>query len=575
MGSWDRSVDFLIVGSGAAGMTAAVRAHDLGGETLVIEKAPVYGGSTALSGGVVWVPDNPLMARAGISDSPEEALQYLEHVTAGSSTTERLRAYIATAPRMMSNLAECSHVRFECVEDYPDYYPEVAGGKGGGRSCEPAVFDALRLGDEFGRMRLPPAEGRILGARLTVKVADGKALMAGGLPVAWFMLGGLFSYYTNFRARYRRLPHTDLTLGGALVGRLRLSLMDRGVPLWLGTALKELIVEGGTVVGALVEKEGRPLRIRAQKGVLLAAGGFEKNLEMRERYQPAPTSDCWTAGCDTNTGDTVPLAPAIGAGLDLLDEAWWCPAMLVDSPEPVRLVIFEKSLAGGLIVDRRGRRFMNEASPYNDVGKSMYAANTPEGQAIPAFLVFDRVFRRKYACGPMMPASAVPDWALPREAKQGFFEKSRTLEDLARKIGVDADGLVETVHRFNRFARAGRDPDFGRGESLQDRYYTSRANGPNPSLGPIERPPFYAVRIYPGDLGTKGGFRTDARARVLTAAGEVVPGVFAAGNCSAAVMGRSYPGAGATIGPAMTFGYIAAEQALGGASEREGGGRCS
>jgi 3-oxosteroid 1-dehydrogenase len=563
MVSFDQSVDFLVVGSGAAGMTAAVRAHDLGGETLVIEKAPVFGGSTALSGGVVWVPDNPLMARAGIPDSPEEALRYLESVTAGSSTTERLRAYIETAPRMMAELDECSHVHFECVESYPDYYPEEPGGKPGGRSCEPAVFDALQLGDEFGRMLLPPLEGRYLGGRLAVKVADGKALMAGGLPLVWFMLRELFSYYTNIRARRKRLRNTNFTLGCALIGRLRISLMDRNVPLWLGTALRELITDGDRVVGALVEKAGKPLRIEAKKGVLLAAGGFERNLAMRERYQRAPVSDRWTAGCDTNTGDTVALAPAIGAGLDLMDEAWWCPSMLVRSPEPVRLVIFEKNLAGGVIVDRRGRRFMNEASPYNDVGKSMYAANTSEGMSIPAFLVFDRTFRKKYACGPMMPGSTTPDWALPREAKDDFFEKSETLDGLAGKIGVDADGLIETVQSFNRFARTGEDPDFRRGESLQDRYYTARANGPNPSLGPIEKPPFYAVKVYPGDLGTKGGFRTDAGARVLTDAGEVIPGLFAAGNCSAAVMGRSYPGAGGTIGPAMAFGYIAAEHALG------------
>jgi 3-oxosteroid 1-dehydrogenase len=563
MVSWDRSVDFLVVGSGAAGMTAATRAYDLGGETLVIEKAPVFGGSTALSGGVVWVPDNPLMARAGISDSAEEALRYLESVTAGSSTTEKLRAYVETAPRMMTNLAECSHVRFECVESYPDYYPEEVGGKPGGRSCEPAVFDALQLGDEFNRMRLRHLEGYILGGRLTVKVADGKLLMAGGLPVARFMLRGLVSYYANFRARRKRLRNTDLSLGSALVGRLRISLMDRKVPLWLGTALAELITDGGRIVGAIVEKEGKPLRIQAKKGVLLAAGGFERNLEMRERYQQAPVSDRWTAGCDSNSGDTVALAPAIGAGLDLMDDAWWCPAMLVPSPEPVRLVIFEKNLPGGIIVNRRGQRFMNEASPYNDVGKSMYAADASEGLAIPAFLVFDRRFRKKYACGPMMPGSTTPDWALPKEAKGGFFEKSGTLDGLARKIGVDADGLAETVRRFNHFARTGKDPDFGRGDSLQDRYYTSKADGPNPSLAPIETPPFYAVRIYPGDLGTKGGFRTDARSRVLTDAGEVIPGLFAAGNCSAAAMGRSYPGAGGTIGPAMTFGYIAAEQALG------------
>ena len=204
------------------------------------------------------------------------------------------------------------------------------------------------------------------------------------------MLRGLFSYYTNLRARRKRLGNTDFSLGCALVGRLRLSLMDRKVPLWLDTPLEDLIADEGRIVGALVGKEGRPLRIQAKKGVLLAAGGFERNLEMRERYQRAPTSDRWTAGCETNTGDTVAPALAIGASLDLMDEAWWCPSMLVPSPDPVRLVIYEKNLAGGIIVDRRGRRFMNEAEPYNDVGKSMYRANTSEGLAIPAFLVFDR-----------------------------------------------------------------------------------------------------------------------------------------------------------------------------------------
>jgi len=555
-------VDFLVVGSGAAGMTAALHAHDLGGETLIVEKAPAFGGSTALSGGVVWAPNNPLMARAGIGDSAEDGLRYLERVTAGSSTTEKLRAYVETAPRMLATLADRSHVRFECVESYPDYYPEEEGGKQGGRSCEPALFDALQLGDELERMQLPHMEHYVLGGRLTVKVADGKRLMGGGLPLVGFMLRSLTSYYTNFRARWRRLRNTDFTLGCALVGRLRLSLMDRNVPLWLGTPLRDLVLDEGRIVGAVVEREGKQLRIRTRRGVLLAAGGFERNLALREQYQPAPASDCWTGGCETNTGDTLALAPKIGADLDLMDEAWWCPTMLVSTEDRVRMVIFEKHLPGGLIVDRRGRRFMNEAEPYNDVGKSMYRANTPDGTAIPAFFVFDRKFRKKYACGPMLPGASMPDWALPRDLEGDFFEKSETLEGLAQKIGVDADGLNETVRRFNQSAQIGEDPEFGRGDSLQDRYYTARAEGPNPSLGPIEKPPFYAVRVYPGDLGTKGGFRTDASARVLTPADEPIAGLYAAGNCSAAAMGRTYPGAGGTIGPAMTFGFIAAEHAL-------------
>jgi 3-oxosteroid 1-dehydrogenase len=562
MASWDHSVDFLVVGSGAAGMTAAVRAHDLGGDTLVVEKAATYGGSTSLSGGVVWVPNNPLMARAGIGDSAEEGLRYLETVTAGSSTTEKLRAYLETAPRMMETLAECSHVRFECVVNYPDYYPEEPGSKPGGRSCEPAVFDGLQLGDEFVRMGVPDKSHFVLGGRLTVKASEGKMLMAGGSRVIGFMLRGLLSYYTNFRARLERLGNTDLSLGSALIGRLRLSLMDRNVPLWLETPLEDLVIDEGRIVGAVVRREGRPLRIEAKKGVLLAAGGFERNLEMRQRYQPPPASDRWTAGCGTNTGDTVAPAVARGASLDLMDEAWWCPSMLLPFQDDARVMIYEKSLAGGIIVDRSGRRFMNEAGPYNDIGKSMYRANTSEDQAIPAFFVFDRGYRKKYSCGPMMPSKAKPDWALPKAWEGSFFEKSETLEGLARKIGVDADGLIETVRRFNEFARTGKDLDFGRGDNVQDLYYTVKSEGPNPSLGPLEEPPFYAVKVYPGDLGTKGGLRTDARARVLTDSDEVIPGLYAAGNCSAVVMGRTYPGAGGTIGPAMTFGYIAAEHAL-------------
>lgn len=545
-------------------MTAALRAHDLGATSLVVEKAALFGGSTALSGGVVWVPNNPLMARHGISDSTDEALQYLETVTAGTSTTARLRAYVENAPRMMAILAERSHVRFECVKTYPDYYPEVPGGKAGGRSCEPRMFDALQLGAELTRMRRLPIERLIMGGRLSMRAAEGHLMLAGGLPAMWFMLRSLIRYYTNLRARRQGLRNTDITLGGALAGRLRLSLMDRAVPLWLNTPLRELLREGGRVVGACVERDGAPLRIRATKGVVLAAGGFERNAAMRARYQPPPIGDAWSAGCDSNTGDSVRIGVAVGAGLDLMDDSWWCPAMLhpLSPAAPVWVMIFEKNMPGSVIVNRRGQRFMNEAAPYNDAGRSMLRANTPEAPSIPAYLIFDSTYRRKYPCGPMSPGYAVPDRSLAKGLAGAFFEKDDTLDGLARKIGVDPAGLLETAQRLKEFAAAGHDPDFHRGDSLQDRYYTVNAEGPNPSLGPLAKPPFYAVKVYPGDLGTKGGFRTDACARVLTDANDPIPGLYAAGNCSAAVMGRTYPGAGGTIGPAMTFGFIAAEDAL-------------
>ncbi len=562
MASWNKFVDFLVVGSGAAGMTAAVRAHALGGETLVIEKAPHYGGTTALSGGVVWVPNNPLMKGLGLSDSTEEALQYLEAITKGTSSTERLRSYLETAPRMMKFMRDDTRVEFACLSDYPDYYPETEGGKPGGRSCETVIFDGLQLGDEFLRMHPQPREKLPLGGRVTFGASDGHGLLTGEVSTTWFMLKGLIKYYTNFRARRQGLMNTDLTVGPALIGRLRISLMERGVPLWLSTSLKELITEGDRVVGAVVEKDGEQLRIEARKGVLLAAGGFEGSAEKRHQYQPEPTSEKWTGGTSFNTGDTIDLGVAVGASLDLMDDAWGCPCVVApySNRSSAWIMIFEKNMPGGLMVNKSGNRFMNEAAPYDEATKNMYQANTPECPAIPAFFIFDGNYRKKYACGPMLP---IPDALLPKNLHDGFYKKDETVEGLARKIGVDPEGLANTVRRYNQFAETGKDEDFGRGESLQDLYYAGKSDLPNPSIGPIAKPPFYAVEIYPGDLGTKGGFRTDAQARVLTAADEPIPGLYAAGNCSAAVMGRSYPGAGATIGPAMTFGFIAAEQALG------------
>lgn len=563
MTGWDASVDFMVVGTGAAGMTGAIRAHSLGGETLVIEKAPYFGGTTAISGGVVWIPNNPLMARAGIRDSADEALRYLETVTRGTSTPERLRAYVETAPRMMSFMLEKTRVQFECLTDYPDYYPEIEGGKPGGRACETATFDALQLGDEFQRMKPRPLQKQVpFGGRVLFGAADGHKILTGDISIGWYMLKGLYSYYTNFAARRRGLINTDITLGPALVGRLRLSLLDRGVPVWLSCPLKEIITDNGRVTGAVVQKEGKVLRIETRKGLLLAAGGFEGSAEMRQRYQKGPTCEKWTSGSSANTGDTIELAAAVGASLDLMDDAWWCPSVIAPYPDwsPAWVMIFEKSSPGGIIVNKAGKRFMNEAAPYNDVVKSMYAANTPECSSIPAYFIFDNTYRKNYACGPMLP---MPDAFLPRKLKDQFFKKDETLEGLARQIGVDPVALVDTVRRFNRFAETGKDEDFGRGGSLQDQYYAKPSKLPNQTLGPVAKPPFYCVEVYPGDLGTKGGFRTDARARVLTSSDEPIPGLYAAGNCSAAVMGRTYPGAGATIGPAMTFGFAAAEQALG------------
>jgi 3-oxosteroid 1-dehydrogenase len=563
MSSWDHSVDFLVIGSGAAGMTAALRAHDLGGETLIVEKADLFGGSTALSGGVIWVPANPLQTPLGIEDSVEDGLRYLEQITAGSSTTEKLTTYLRNAPRMMSLLVETSRLRFQCIQSYPDYYAELDGGMPGGRSCEPVLFNALDLGDELDRMRLLARDRLIMNGRLHIMAAQAKPMLEGGWQAIWILLRSLFAYYTNFRARRKGINrNTNFTLGAALIGSLRLSLMDRDVPLWLETSLKGLVTDGGRVVGAEVEREGKRLRIEARRGVLLAAGGFERNLVMREKYQPRPASDQWTEGCSSNTGDSVEIGTAVGGSLDLMDEAWWTPAVIDPMTESTRIMVYEKNLPGSIFVNGRGQRFMNEAAPYNDAGKALYAANTPEAPTIPAFLVFDGVYRKKYPCGPMMPGYSTPDSRLDPSLEGNFFHRDSTLEGLANKIGIDPAGLAETVETFNEYARTGKDLAFQRGETVQDCYYSVKATGPNKSLAPLDTPPFYAVKVYPGDLGTKGGFRTDTHARVLTKDNRAIPGLFAAGNCSASVMGRTYPGAGATIGPAMTFGFLAAEHAM-------------
>jgi 3-oxosteroid 1-dehydrogenase len=557
--AWDETVDFLVVGSGAAGMTAAIVAHDHGARTLLIEKSPVYGGNTALSGGAVWVPANHLMAGVGIQDSAADALLYLQAVTAGSSTPEGLRRYVEAAPQMVRYLEEHSQVRFEAVASYPDYYPEEPGGRAGGRTLEPAELDAMLLGEAWRLQRRRKPYSKLMSF-VSMKIGDAAALMSGSREALSLMARLAFRYLTNWRARVRRLGNTCLTLGPALAGRLRLSLLERGVPLWLGTSLRELVTENGRVVGALVEREGRLLRVRARQGVLLASGGFERNAALRREHQQRPIGGEWTVGSESNVGDAISIGEKVGASLALMDEAWWTPVFVPPTLEyPVPMII-EKGLPGSLIVNKGGERFMNEASPYNDVVKQMYAAHARE-PSIPAYFVFDRNYRQHYACGPVRPGFAQPDWSLSQAVRESFLTRARTLPRLAAKLGLDADRLVATVERFNAMARTGVDEDFGRGESRNDRYYTNPTVGPNPCMAPLDTPPFYAVEVYPGDLGTKGGLRTDVDARVLTGGDEPIPGLYAAGNCSASVMGRTYPGAGGTIGPAMTFGYLAARHA--------------
>ena len=569
MASWDQSVDLLVVGSGAAAMAAGVRGKDLGLDVLLVEKSEVYGGNSAMSGGVCWVGNNPGMRARGVPDSDEEVLAYLQHITRGEVPAEMLVTYRDESKRMLAYLADKTHLRFEPLEKYTDYYPEAPGGKPGGRSMEPLPFDGALLGADLAKLRRPAASALILGKfMITARVAkrmimlDFLALM----QMAWFLL----KYF--FRAGKRaktggRDPY--LTNGNALIARLRLSLKDRNVPLWLNTPAKELVVENGRVVGLVVERNGKPFRIGAKHGVMLASGGFERNLELREKYGPKPASTEWTAGAESNTGDGHVMGIGVGASTAFMDEAWWTPTTQFPGVKSGWVLVVEKSLPGGIFINRDGERFTNEAAPYVDVVVAMYKDQQKTGNTVPAWMVFDSHYRKGYIAGPVGPGKVMPDSSLSRRLRTQFLVKAGSVEELAAKIGVPATNLKATLDRFNGFARSGKDADFGRGESASDRYYGDARIKPNPCLAPIAAAPFYAIPVFPGDLGTKGGLTTDTRGRVLDGNGQVVPGLFAAGNTSASIMGRTYPGAGGTIGPAMCFGFLAAEAAAAGVATVE------
>ena len=543
-------------------MTAAITAYDRGADALLIEKTDRYGGSSAMSGGGLWVPNNHLMAEVGIGDSPEEARRYLEALTAGTVSEERLCAYLETAPEVVRYLTEHTHVKLEALPEYADYYPRIEGSKPGGRALDPKNFDARFLGDEFLRMRDQNPQMLIMG-RIFMTIFEARKLLT--RSPGWILLTMrlLTKYAFDVPWRFKSKRDRNLSMGNALCGMLRRSLMDRDVPLWLNTAARELVVEKGRVVGVVAEKQGRTICIRATKGVILAAGGFEGNQQMREQYLPEPTRAEWSCANPNNTGDAIRMGLALDSALDLMEQAWWGPVSVVPGEPNARMLVIEKALPGSAMVNKNGERFVNEAAPYIDVVNAMYEKNTPEAPCIPAYLVFDAEYRKKYPCGPILQASQQPDWALPKAFRRSYLKKSETLEGLAAQLDIDPVGLTKTVEKMNAFALTGKDLDFGRGDTIFDRYYGDTHVTPNPNLGPIDTPPFYGMRIYPGELGTKGGLVVDAKARVQKESGEAIPGLYATGNCSSSVMGHTYPGPGSTLGPTTTFGYVAARHAIG------------
>lgn len=541
----DLVVDSLVVGAGGAGMTAALTAKKHGLEVLLVEKAAVFGGSTAISGGGLWVPDNPLMKRAGIFDSPELAQGYMSKIVGGRVAPARIRAFIEKAPAMVRFLYARAGIPFMIVPNSADYFDEP-GSITSGRALETRPFD-----------------GKLLGAH-RAELRSQIALPGGvGLSIGEFLLLGKFRTTIAGKKELLRFAGTAastiiarrerLGLGGALAARLRYALLRADVPLWLESPLTRLVVERGRVVGAEIRREGRPFAIEARRGVVLAAGGFARNQAMRERYLPQPTSSDWSCASPDDTGDAIRAGIEVGAATDLMDDAWWGSVFALPG-EGAFFTVGERQLPGTFVVDSAGRRFANETMPYTEWGHVVYAHHAATGTGVPNYLLMDQRARERYMFGTEMPGRGFPR----RYLESGVVHAAPTVRELAGQLRMDPDLLEATVERFNGFARGKKDQDFRRGEQPFEHVYADPGTWPNPTLAPLEQPPFYAVTMYPGDLGTKGGLLTDEAARVLDAGGAVIPGLYAAGNTSASVMGTVYAGAGATIAPAMTFGYVAA-----------------
>jgi 3-oxosteroid 1-dehydrogenase len=561
--TFDHRVDVLIVGSGGGGMTAALAANASGLDTLVVEKAGHFGGSTALSGGGIWVPGAPAQKREGYSPSPDGVFEYLRQITGGLVSDARLRQYVETAPTMMEFLEQTSPwFQFVWKPGYADYYPELSGGSERGSTINVPAIDLRKLGDEEQNLLQPLAlapKGIWLGPkdlRLFYQIRQnwrGKAVL---VKLLWRMM------------RARVFGDRMAAIGQSLAARLRLAMKERNMPLWLDSPMTELITDvDGTVIGAVIEHEGLTQRIGARGGVILASGGFDHDLAWRKEYQPVLDRD-WSFGNPLAMGDGIRAGVKIGGSTDLLDEAWWFPS--IQWPDGrLQFMLNERMMPSQFVVNGAGKRFINEAAPYMDFAHAMIEGQRSGVTHIPCWLITDhRSFNRYVVAGhlpiPKVPGAPVPTGRkIPRAwLESGVVKAAETFEELATKIAAPPAALRETAERFNELARKGHDDEFNRGDSAYDNYYGDPTL-PNPNLYPLKKPPYYAFQIILGDLGTSGGLRTDEYARALREDDSVIRGLYAVGNTSAAVMGRSYAGAGATIGPAMTFGYIAAKHIAG------------
>jgi 3-oxosteroid 1-dehydrogenase len=543
MTNWDETADFVIVGSGGGSMCAALACVDMGLRPLILEKEPLVGGSTAMSGGILWIPGNALMAEAGVADSPELGLKYLQGLVPEQpgSTLARKQAYVNTGPKMVDWLRS-KGIPFVYCRGWPDYYDEQPGGQPQGRSLGMALFDVRKLGKWKDKLRRN-------FVRLPVQGVEGHKMML----AARTLTGMLTSVKVGARILKTKLLGTEYAGSGAAIqGWMLFTALKAGIDIRTDCPTIDLVTEDGRVTGVIAKQNGKTVRIGANKGVLINAGGFARNAEMRKQFGPQPSFTEWTASNPGDTGEMLKTAMGLGAATHGLDRAIW----VVASRQPNgNLGIHANELAKPhlIVVDKNGKRFTDESCSYMETGQNIYKAG-----AVPCWAIMDSRHRARYSWALTPPRYTPSEWI-----SSGYMKKATTVDELAEKCGIDKAGLNATVARFNGFVAGGRDEDFHRGERAYDRYFGDPTHKPSPTLGTVSQPPYFAVELYPGDVGTYGGLVTDENGRVLKDDGEVIPGLYATGNVTAGVTGAVYPGAGASIGASFIFGYRAARHAGG------------
>ena len=560
------AVDMLVVGTGASGMSAAVTAahHDL--DVLVVEKEARYGGTTARSGGWLWIPGTRLATEQGIQEAPGTAKAYLKHEATTHFDEKRVDAFVENGPKAIDFFTRNTCVQFDMPAVFPDYHAEAPGGQQGGRSMITRPFDGRELGERVKQLAPPLPELTVFGM-----------MLGSGPEIRHFMR--VFKSLASFLFVTKRLSRhfldvivhgrgMTLTNGNALACRLAKAAMDRNIPVWLSSPVKKLVTEHDGVTGALVEHEGKTVLVRARRGVVLACGGFPHDIERRKQLFPhAPTGkEHYSPSPEANTGDGLRLAEAVGGRVDatIPHAAAWVPASVTarrDGTKGVMPHFIDRAKPGVIAVTPNGKRFTNEGNSYHDFVQAMVKA-CEGGPETSAWLLCDHKALRNYGLGCVAP-SPLP---IGRHLRSGYLKRGATVADLARQIGIAPETLETTIAEFNAPARSGQDPAFGKGTMAYNRYQGDSQLQPNPCVAPREHGPYYAIKLVIGDIGTFAGLVTDENTQVLNAEGKPIKGLYAVGNDAASVMGGNYPGAGITLGPAITFGYVAAMQFVKGAA---------